>query len=222
MKWVLCLLPLRFKHFDHIAHQPDAFLLREPLLGISRILRPATLKAYCTAIAKQLQPLETDSVHVSATITDDSPFGAGSNALVLQWGFSSYYLPYTISLAHLSGNKYQTSYAISPQDKGKRIYYAIQAADCKGNIRVSNTYSYLVDGSEPAPEDTVDFRFRFDDNAKYQSVGIAPGTEKSIDRLLIVCLNKTRSRHHEELSNNKYRLKFLRGPILIRPQDKVV
>ncbi len=91
-------------------------------------------------------PTSSETVNVSATITDDvSVAGA-----VLYWSLTS---PVTdadnsITMAVTSGDDYATSTAIPAQANGATVYYIIVASDGDANVTTSSEESYTVVDSE--------------------------------------------------------------------------
>jgi endonuclease I len=88
-------------------------------------------------------PTASETVSVSATITDDSEVVDTE----LHWGLISGALLNTISLTNTSGDTYETSSDIPAQTNGTTIFYEIEATDDSSGIATSQEYSYVVNNN---------------------------------------------------------------------------
>lgn len=90
-------------------------------------------------------PTATETVSVSATITDDGSVTSAE----LHWGLISGALINTITLTNTSGDSYATSSDIPAQTDGTTVYYEIEASDDSSGITISEEYYYTVDNNPP-------------------------------------------------------------------------
>jgi len=91
-------------------------------------------------------PADTEQVHVSATITDDSQVVSAE----VRWGLISGALLDTITMTNTSGNLFTTDSAIPNQTDGTVVYYEVAATDDSIGTGVSSEYSYRIDNNPPA------------------------------------------------------------------------
>jgi endonuclease I len=86
-------------------------------------------------------PKSTETVSISATITDD---GTIANAK-LYWGISSGSLTNTIIMSVSSGDTYTTNSDIPVQADGVTVYYKIEATDDEAEVSTSAEKSYTIE-----------------------------------------------------------------------------
>ena len=85
-------------------------------------------------------PLSTESVSVSADVTDDvSVFG-----VELHWGTASGSLTNNIDMSNTSGDTYTTDTDIPAQADGTTVYYEVYALDDEAEETTSYEYNYTV------------------------------------------------------------------------------
>lgn len=92
-------------------------------------------------------PINTDSVDVTATISDDGTISSAT----LKWGYTSNALSNTLAMKILSTNNYTLVTKIPPLANGQTIYYQIQATDNQSNIGSSIIYNYVLGTLPSAP-----------------------------------------------------------------------
>ena len=90
--------------------------------------------------ATPANPKSTETVSVSATITDD---GSVSN-VVLNWGTSTGNLANVINMTLSSGSTYTTTTNIPAQADGVTVYFEIEATDDEAEVSTSQEQSYTV------------------------------------------------------------------------------
>ncbi|MEE4197667.1 MAG: endonuclease [Bacteroidales bacterium] len=114
-------------------------------------------------------PTSTESVSVSATITDADGTITGA---WLNWGLSSGSLSNTINMSNASGDTYVIDSPIPAQADGTSVYFQLEAEDDSAATNTSVIQSYTV--GDPG---TLPFQEDFETVTEYQPVDINGWTQ---------------------------------------------
>jgi endonuclease I len=90
-------------------------------------------------------PKSTETVSISATITDDGTIASAK----LYWGISSGSLTNTITMSVSTGNTYSIIANIPAQADGVTVYYEIEATDDEAEVSKSSVQSYTIEDNPP-------------------------------------------------------------------------
>jgi endonuclease I len=96
-------------------------------------------------VTNPTNPAESETVNVSATITDDGTI----STVTLEWGTDGSSFPNSITMTNSSGDTYTTSSAIEGKIAGTTVYYKITAIDNDSESTTSSTSNYTIPKSAP-------------------------------------------------------------------------
>ena len=113
----------------------------------------STAPSISDIIISPTNPKSTETVSVSATITDDGTIASAK----LYWGTNSGSLTNTITMSVSTGNIYATTADIPAQADGISVYYEIEATDDEAEVSTSAEKSYTVEDNPPVEILNEDF-----------------------------------------------------------------